>query len=79
MATKFFYHRMLKRVLSLNIFAPVFFSDIILADMLTSFSNVFGDFFIASCVIFAGNNSNFYTENTENIFYRDIMVPLLIW
>ncbi|KAL9547302.1 hypothetical protein MBANPS3_006232 [Mucor bainieri] len=41
--------RMLKRVFSINIFAPVFFSDIILADMLTSFSNVFGDLFIASC------------------------------
>lgn len=70
--------RMLKRVLSLNIFAPVFFSDIILADMLTSFSNVFGDFFIASCVIVAGHSSSFFMDNTENIFYRDIMVPLVI-
>lgn len=69
---------MLKRVLSPNIYAPVFFSDIILADMMTSFSNVFGDFFIASCVIIAGHNSSSFMDNTHNIYYRDIMVPLLI-
>ncbi|KAI8087824.1 EXS family-domain-containing protein [Gilbertella persicaria] len=70
--------RALRRVLSLNIFSPVFFSDIILADMLTSFSNVFGDLFIASCVFVAGYNSSFFMDNTENIYYRDIAVPLLI-
>jgi hypothetical protein len=68
---------MLKRVISLNLFAPVFFSDVILADMLTSFSNVFGDFFVASCVVFAGQDI-MDNSTTENILYRDFMVPLLI-
>ncbi|KAG2235654.1 EXS family-domain-containing protein [Thamnidium elegans] len=70
--------RMSKRVLSLNIFAPVFFSDIILADMLTSFSNVFGDLYIAACVLFAGQKSSYFMDNTDNFYYRDIMVPLFI-
>ncbi|KAI8327311.1 EXS family-domain-containing protein [Blakeslea trispora] len=70
--------RMLRRVMSLNIFAPVFFSDIILADMMTSFSNVFGDLFIASCVFASGYNSSVFMDNTENIYYRDVAVPLLI-
>lgn len=70
---------MLKRVLSLSLFSPVFFSDVILADMLTSFSNVFGDLFVGWCVIFTGHKSSYIIENTENLYYRDIMVPLLIW
>ncbi|KAI9250821.1 EXS family-domain-containing protein [Helicostylum pulchrum] len=70
--------RMSKRVLSLNIFAPVFFSDIILADMLTSFSNVFGDLYIAGCVLFAGQKSSYFMDNTDNLYYRDVMVPLFI-
>jgi len=70
--------RMLKRVFSINIFAPVFFSDIILADMLTSFSNVFGDLFIASCVMLTGHDSSYFMDNTHNLYYRDYMIPLLI-
>ncbi|KAI7903246.1 EXS family-domain-containing protein [Cokeromyces recurvatus] len=70
--------RMLKRVFSINIFASVFFSDIILADMMTSFSNVFGDLFIANCIIFSGHDSSYFMDNTHNIYYFDIMVPLLI-
>lgn len=69
---------MSKRVLSLNIFAPVFFSDIILADMLTSFSNVFGDLYIAGCVLFAGQKSSYFMDNIDNLYYRDVMVPLFI-
>lgn len=72
-------NRMSKRVFSLNIFAPVFFSDIIMADMLTSFSNVFGDLFVASCVLIAGQKSSYFMDNTDNLYYRDIMVPLFIW
>ena len=70
--------RMLKRVFSINIYAPVFFSDIILADMLTSFSNVFGDLFIASCVMFAGHDASYFMDNTHNLYYRDYMIPFLI-
>ncbi|KAL9548481.1 hypothetical protein PS6_006576 [Mucor atramentarius] len=69
---------MLKRVFSINIYAPVFFSDIILADMLTSFSNVFGDLFIASCVMFAGHDVSYFMDNTHNLYYRDYMIPFLI-
>ncbi|KAI8644426.1 EXS family-domain-containing protein [Parasitella parasitica] len=70
--------RILRRVFSINMYAPVFFSDIILADMLTSFSNVFGDLFIALCVMFAGHNPSYFMDNTHNLYYRDYMIPLLI-
>ncbi|KAI9476391.1 MAG: EXS family-domain-containing protein [Benjaminiella poitrasii] len=70
--------RMLKRIFSVNLFAPVFFSDIILADMMTSFSNVFGDLFIATCIIFTRHDVSYFIDSTHNLYYRDIMVPLLI-
>lgn len=58
--------RLLKRLFS--IFASVYFADIIMADILTSFSNVFGDLFTTGCsAIFLGRSCQ-----------RDILVPLLI-
>jgi hypothetical protein len=46
--------------------------------MLTSFSNVFGDVFIATCVMFAGHTSSYFMDNTNNLYYRDFVVPFLI-
>ncbi|KAI8967611.1 EXS family-domain-containing protein [Mycotypha africana] len=69
---------MLGRAFTPNLLAPVFFSDVILADMLTSFSNVFGDLFIAFCVLFTGKDAAFFIDNVDNIYSRDYIVPLLI-
>ncbi|CEG70543.1 hypothetical protein RMATCC62417_06420 [Rhizopus microsporus] len=69
---------MLKRIFTLNLRAPVFFSDIILADMLTSFSNVFGDLFIAVCVIVTGYPSTYFLDTTESIYCKDMVVPFII-
>ncbi|KAI8139693.1 EXS family-domain-containing protein [Fennellomyces sp. T-0311] len=60
--------RVLRRLLSLSVFTPVYFGDIILADILTSFSNVFGDLFGTFCAEQDG-----YDE-----CYRDKFVPFLI-
>jgi len=37
--------------------APVFFSDVILADILTSFAKVLGDLWISTCQIWNGGIS----------------------
>ncbi|KAI9007558.1 EXS family-domain-containing protein [Phycomyces nitens] len=68
--------RVLRRLFSFNIFAPVFFSDIILADILTSLSNVFGDLFTTLCVILAGQDATL--EKTQVDYHRDLFLPILI-
>ncbi|KAG2225329.1 hypothetical protein INT45_005573, partial [Circinella minor] len=60
--------RVLRRILSPNLFSKVYFGDVILADILTSFSNVFGDLFSTCCS----------ATTNENPCYRDVLVPLLI-
>ncbi|KAI8072627.1 EXS family-domain-containing protein [Gongronella butleri] len=73
--------RLVRRVFSLNLFSTVYFADIIFADLLTSFSNVFGDLFLALCIIIPGKSSDDYHQlesNTENACYRDILVPFII-
>ncbi|KAG1452973.1 hypothetical protein G6F46_009734 [Rhizopus delemar] len=70
--------RLLKRTFLSGIHAPVFFSDIILADMLTSVSNVFGDSFMATCVMLTGQPLSYFMDNTDNIYYKDIIVPFII-
>ncbi|RCH79468.1 protein-ER retention protein, partial [Rhizopus stolonifer] len=70
--------RMLKRTFFSGIYSPVFFSDIIFADMLTSVSNVFGDWFMANCVMLTGQPLSYFMENTDNIYYKDIVVPFII-
>lgn len=72
-------NRLLKRTFLSGIYAPVFFSDIILADMLTSVSNVFGDSFMATCVMLTGQPLSYFMDNTDNIYYKDIIVPFIIW
>lgn len=62
----------LRRLFSLNILSTVYFADIILADILTSFSNVFGDLFTTGCSAL-GNPSD-----DPDACHRDILVPLLI-
>ncbi|KAK8847440.1 hypothetical protein IAR55_005298 [Kwoniella newhampshirensis] len=46
--------RALKRILFPPLSAPVFFSDVILADILTSFAKVLGDMWISACQIWNG-------------------------
>ncbi|KAI8334291.1 EXS family-domain-containing protein [Chlamydoabsidia padenii] len=73
--------RLIRRVTSVNLFANVYFADIIFADLLTSFSNVLGDMFLTSCIILPGKSHLDYMEletNTQNAYYRDILVPLII-
>ncbi|KAI9498358.1 EXS family-domain-containing protein [Zychaea mexicana] len=60
--------RVLRRIVSFNLFSPVYFGDVILADILTSFSNVFGDLFSTCCS----------ATTEDNPCYRDVLVPLLI-
>ncbi|KAI9252395.1 EXS family-domain-containing protein [Phascolomyces articulosus] len=60
--------RVLRRIFSFNLFSKVYFGDVILADILTSFSNVFGDLFSTCCS----------ATTQDNPCYRDIFVPLLI-
>ncbi|KAK4685015.1 hypothetical protein P7C73_g5143, partial [Tremellales sp. Uapishka_1] len=43
-----------KRIVMPPIHSPVFFSDVILADILTSFAKVLGDLWISSCQIWSG-------------------------
>ncbi|KAI9300342.1 EXS family-domain-containing protein [Cunninghamella echinulata] len=73
--------RLVKRICSFNLFSTVYFVDIIFADFLTSFSNVFGDFFLTLCIILNGKSSDDFDlleANRDNAYYRDIMVPLVI-
>lgn len=64
----------LRRIVSPSLFSPVFFCDVILADILTSFSNVFGDLFATGCNALGGASNN----TDGNACHRDIFVPLLI-
>ncbi|CDH55423.1 exs family protein [Lichtheimia corymbifera JMRC:FSU:9682] len=64
--------RVLRRLFSLNILSTVYFADIILADILTSFSNVFGDLFTTGCSALGNPSDN------PDACHRDIFVPLLI-
>jgi hypothetical protein len=44
----------IKRILLPAIDSPIFFSDVILADILTSFAKVLGDLWISACQIWNG-------------------------
>ena len=46
--------RCLKRILYPSLTAPVFFSDVILADILTSFAKVLGDLYVSASQIWYG-------------------------
>ncbi|KAI8098897.1 EXS family-domain-containing protein [Halteromyces radiatus] len=73
--------RLVRRIGSFNLFANVYFADIIFADLLTSFSNVLGDMFLTGCIILPGKSNQAYMaleSDTQNAYYRDIMVPLII-
>ncbi|KAI8980972.1 EXS family-domain-containing protein [Pilobolus umbonatus] len=70
--------RMLRRVFSFNLFATVFFSDILLADMLTSVSGVMGDLFVVGCVIIGGKDPSTFLGSVDNVCYHDIIIPLII-
>lgn len=60
--------RVLRRLFS---FSNVHFADVIMADILTSFSNVFGDLFTTGCSVLVRSDS-------EDACHRDLFVPLLI-
>ncbi|ORZ14096.1 EXS family-domain-containing protein [Absidia repens] len=73
--------RLCKRITSVNLFASVYFADIIFADLLTSFSNVLGDMFLTGCIVLSGkSNLDFMAleTDTQNTYYRDVLVPLAI-
>jgi hypothetical protein len=46
--------RALKRILVPSLSSPVYFCDVILADILTSFAKVLGDLWVSSCQIWRG-------------------------
>lgn len=46
--------RSIKRIFMPPTTSPIFFSDVILADILTSFAKVLGDLFISACQIWYG-------------------------
>ncbi|ORX63177.1 EXS-domain-containing protein [Hesseltinella vesiculosa] len=73
--------RLIRRVISFNLFSTVYFGDIIFADLLTSFSNVFGDLFLTLCIVIPGKSHFEYQQleaNLDNACYRDLLVPLII-
>ena len=49
--------RAIKRIVLPPVSGPVFFSDVILADILTSFAKVLGDLWISACQIWHGGVS----------------------
>ena len=47
-------YRALKRILLPSLSSPIFFCDVILADILTSFAKVLGDLWVSACQIWFG-------------------------
>jgi hypothetical protein len=47
-------YRALKRILLPSLSSPIFFCDVILADILTSFAKVLGDLWVSGCQVWFG-------------------------
>ncbi|RUS19600.1 EXS family-domain-containing protein [Endogone sp. FLAS-F59071] len=70
--------RSLSRILSLDLFSEVYFSDVILADILTSFAKVLGDLYTTVCALVVGRGSvEYLLDDDGNQCWRDLMVPLM--
>ncbi|RUP50329.1 EXS-domain-containing protein, partial [Jimgerdemannia flammicorona] len=68
----------LRRIFSLNLFSEVYFSDVILADILTSFAKVLGDLYTTICVLAVGRGSiDFLLDEDSDRCWRDVMVPMM--
>ncbi|KAI8391594.1 EXS family-domain-containing protein [Radiomyces spectabilis] len=72
--------RVLRRACSMNLVSPVYFADIILADILTSFSNVLGDLFVAIWILVTGDDRNYSDALPMKInslaWHPDLFLPL---
>ncbi|KAF9969615.1 protein-ER retention protein [Actinomortierella ambigua] len=69
--------RSMKKVCLSGFNTSVTFSDVILADILTSFARVLGDLAVALCMMFwAGRGSGGKGGNTDNC-YNSLLVPIM--
>jgi len=69
-------HRSLKRIISPNLFKTVPFSDVILADILTSSAKVLGDVWLAACYLMTP--SGVKEEAAKSSCGRIWGVPLMV-
>ncbi|KAG2184569.1 hypothetical protein INT43_000478 [Umbelopsis isabellina] len=70
--------RSLLRLFSLDLLATVYFSDIVLADIMTSFANVFGDLWATGCALMVNKGIvDYLVVEHQSGCYRDIMGPVM--
>ncbi|KAI8333093.1 EXS family-domain-containing protein [Chlamydoabsidia padenii] len=65
---------LLKRIVSINLFGTIYFSDVLFVDLLVSFSNVLGDMYSIGCMIFPGKS----IEGVVGLVPIIISIPCLI-
>jgi EXS family len=66
------------RLFSFNVLATVYFSDVVLADIMTSFANVFGDLWATGCALIVNKGIvDYLVVEHQSGCYRDIMGPLM--
>ena len=71
LSNKFSLNRCVRRIAFSNISDDVYFSDVIMADILTSFAKVFGDLYVTGCILL------FYdVDQKENRCWSYIIAPL---
>ncbi|KAH8554498.1 EXS family-domain-containing protein [Umbelopsis sp. PMI_123] len=70
--------RSMLRLFSFNVLATVYFSDVVLADIMTSFANVFGDLWATGCALIVNKGIvDYLVVEHQSGCYRDIMGPLM--
>ena len=70
---RFKFLKTIKRIVFQGIFSPVYFGDVILADILTSFAKVFADIYLVACGLFFYSGDLFFTAmgNSVSISSQD--------
>jgi len=72
------FSRSMLRLFSINILATVYFSDVVLADIMTSFANVFGDLWATGCALIVNKGVvDYLIVEHQSGCYRDIMGPVM--
>ncbi|GAA5945190.1 Erd1p [Sporobolomyces koalae] len=73
---RFMFLRSLRRIVSPNLFNPVPFCDVILADILTSSAKVLGDVWLAACFIYSAGAREIAKSACGRIWGVPLMVSL---
>ncbi|KAI8577416.1 hypothetical protein K450DRAFT_252325 [Umbelopsis ramanniana AG] len=72
------FSRSMLRLFSFNVLATVYFSDVVLADIMTSFANVFGDLWATGCALIVNKGIvDYLVVEHQSGCYRDIMGPVM--